>query len=68
MTNEQRIVDELISDCKQIVEYHLTNWVPLPVNGKQIIRRTIYPRLDRLTFSGFGSRVPIYISEIYRVS
>jgi len=67
MTNEQKIVESLIADCKGIVEYHLKG-KRLPLNGKQIIRRTLYCRLERLTFAGFGDRVPIIITGENRVS
>jgi hypothetical protein len=67
MTNEQKIVESLIADCKGIVEYHLTG-KRLSLNGKQIIRRTLYCRLERLTFAGFGDRVPIIITGENRVS
>ena len=67
MTDEQKIVAALIADCKGIVDYHLTG-KRLPLNGKQIIRRTMYCRLERLTFAGFGDGVPIIITGENRVS
>jgi hypothetical protein len=62
MTDEQRIVDALIADLKEITEYHLAGY-RFKWNGKQVIRRTMAARLDRLTFDGFGARFPVVIND-----
>ena len=62
MTDEQRIVDALIADLKGITEYHLAGY-RFKWNGKQVIRRTMAARLDRLTFDGFGDRFPVIIND-----
>ena len=62
MTDEQRIVDALIADLKEITEYHLAGY-RFKWNGKQVIRRTMAARLDRLTFDGFGDRFPVTIND-----
>ena len=62
MTDEQKIVAALIADCKEITEYHLAGY-RFKWNGKQVIRRTMAARLERLTFAGFGDRFPVIIND-----
>jgi hypothetical protein len=50
-------VDTLIADCKAIVDYYVDN-VKLPGNGRKVVRDAMYARVTRLTFSGFGPRLP----------
>ena len=50
-------VDNLIADCKAIVDYYVDH-VKLPGNGRKVVRDAMYARVTRLTFSGFGQRVP----------
>lgn len=51
------VVDLLIADCKLILEAYL-DARRLPGNVKQVFRNAIHARLNRLTFAGFGDRVP----------
>jgi hypothetical protein len=51
------VVDSLIADCKSILEAHLSAR-RLPGNVKQVFRNAIHARLNKLTFAGFGDRVP----------
>ena len=50
-------VDNLIADCKAIVDYYVDH-VKLPGNGRKVVRDAMYARVTRLTFSGFGPRLP----------
>lgn len=51
------VVNDLIQKCKGIVDYYVDN-AKVPGDGKIVIRNAMYARVNRLTFSGFGSRVP----------
>ena len=51
------VVNDLIQNCKGIVDYHIDH-TKLPGNSKQVIRNAMYARINRLTFAGFGPRVP----------
>lgn len=51
------VVDHLIRDCKAIVDYYIDN-TKLPGNGRKVLRDAAYARVTRLTFSGFGPKVP----------
>jgi hypothetical protein len=51
------VVDDLIQDCKSIIDYYVDK-AKLPGDGKAVIRNAMYARVNRLTFSGFGQRVP----------
>lgn len=62
MTNEQTIVESLIADLKEMTEFYLAGY-QFKWNGKQVIRRTMAARLDRLTFAGFGDRFPVTIND-----
>lgn len=50
-------VDELIADCKKIVDYYVKH-AKVRGDGKAVVRNAMYARVSRLTFSGFGERVP----------
>ena len=54
---EHDVVADLIQDCKGIVDYYVDN-AKLPGDGRKVLRDAMYARVTRLTFSGFGSRVP----------
>ena len=54
---EHDVVADLIQDCKLIVDYYVDN-AKLPGDGRKVLRDAMYARVNRLTFSGFGSRVP----------
>jgi hypothetical protein len=51
------VVNDLIQNCKGIVDYYVDN-IKLPGNGRKVVRDAMYARVTRLTFSGFGSRLP----------
>ena len=51
------VVDDLIRNCKGIVDYYVDS-VKLPGNGRKVVRDAMYARVTRLTFSGFGPRLP----------
>ena len=53
----EETIDSLIDDCKGIVDYYVDN-IKLPGNGRKVVRDAMYARVTRLTFSGFGSRLP----------
>lgn len=53
----QKVVEHLIQDCKEIVDYYVDN-AKVPGDGKIVIRNAMYARVNRLTFSGFGPRAP----------
>ena len=53
----EKTIDSLIDDCKGIVDYYVDN-IKLPGNGRKVVRDAMYARVTRLTFSGFGSRLP----------
>lgn len=59
---EREVVDSLIADLKELTEYYLARY-QFRWNGKQVIRRTMAARLDRLTFAGFGARFPVVIND-----
>ena len=52
-----KAVDDLIADCKAIVDYYVDS-TKLPGNGRKVVRDAVYARVTRLTFSGFGPRLP----------
>lgn len=54
---EREIVKQLIANCKGIIDYQVDH-ARLPGNGKQVIRNAMYARVTRLTFAGFGPRLP----------
>ena len=54
---EHDVVADLIQDCKEIVDYYIDN-TKLPGDGRKVLRDAMYARVSRLTFSGFGKRVP----------
>lgn len=51
------VVEQLIADCRGIVD-HYVDQAKVPGDGKAVVRNAMYARLNRLTFSGFGPRVP----------
>jgi hypothetical protein len=53
----EETIDSLIDDCKGIVDYYVDN-TKLPGNGRKVVRDAMYARVTRLTFSGFGPRLP----------
>ena len=53
----EKTIDSLIDDCKGIVDYYVDN-IKLPGDGRKVVRDAMYARVTRLTFSGFGSRLP----------
>ena len=53
----EETIDSLIDDCKEIVDYYVDN-AKVPGDGKIVIRNAMYARVNRLTFSGFGPRLP----------
>lgn len=53
----EKTIDSLIDDCKGIVDYYVDN-IKLPGDGRKVVREAMYARVTRLTFSGFGSRLP----------
>jgi len=53
----EETIDSLIDDCKGIVDYYVDNIKP-PGYGRKVVRDAMYARVTRLTFSGFGSRLP----------
>lgn len=55
--NIEKTIDSLIDDCKGIVDYYVDN-IKLPGNGRKVVRDAMYARVTRLTFSGFGPRLP----------
>lgn len=56
-TTVHDVVDQLIADCKGIIDYHVEHAKVLG-DGKAVVRNAMYARVNRLTFSGFGPRVP----------
>lgn len=54
---EHEIVEDLIADCHRIIDYYVDN-TRVSGHGKSVIRNAMYARVDRLTFAGFGPRVP----------
>lgn len=60
--NEREVVASLIADLKELTEYYLARY-RFRWNGKQVIRRAMAARLDRLTFAGFGDRFPVTIND-----
>lgn len=52
-----QVVEDLIQDCRAIVDYYVDN-TKLPGDGRTVIRNAMYARINRLTFCGFGKRVP----------
>lgn len=61
------VVDNLIKDCKGIIDYYVDN-IRLPGDGRKVIRDAMYARVTRLTFSGFGPRVPFKWLGVRNVS
>ena len=55
-------MSSLIADLKEMTEFYLSGY-QFKWNGKQVIRRTMAARLDRLTFAGFGDRFPVTIND-----
>lgn len=61
-SNEREVVESLIGDLKELTEFYLASY-QFKWNGKQVIRRAMAARLDRLTFDGFGNRFPVVIND-----
>lgn len=59
---EREVVESLIADLKELTEFYLAGY-QFKWNGKQVIRRAMAARLDRLTFAGFGDRFPVIIND-----
>lgn len=54
---EREVVEQLIANCKGIIDYQVEH-AKVPGDGKAVVRNAMYARVNRLTFSGFGPRVP----------
>lgn len=54
---EREVVEQLIADCRAIVDYQV-NQAKVPGDGRSVVRNAMYARVNRLTFAGFGPRLP----------
>ena len=57
MTDEQKIVQTLVDECKFIVNFWM-DFTDMPAAQKQIVHRKLMVRTERMSFHGFGKVMP----------